>query len=129
MVGCLSGSGGEGDLQDGDGERAEPLDGAGDGVGGIGSGLWFEFDMKTEQVFFSVEIDCTQQKDDFPDGIDVEFSSDGTYSGAPAKANLATKTGTTVITFTKPQVARFVRFTLTQGKDKWWSIDEIRVKQ
>ncbi|HEX2875088.1 MAG TPA: discoidin domain-containing protein [Polyangiaceae bacterium] len=91
--------------------------------------MWFEFDMQTEQVFFSIEIDCIRQADDFPDGIDVELSSDGTYSGAPAKSNLATKTGTTIISFTKPQVARYVRFTLTQGKSKWWSIDEIRVKQ
>jgi hypothetical protein len=91
--------------------------------------MWFEVDMKTEQVFFSIEIDCARQADDFPDGIDVEFSSDGTYSGAPAKANLATNSGTTLITFTKPQVARYLRFTLTQGKSKWWSIDEIRVKQ
>jgi len=91
--------------------------------------MWFEIDMQTDQVFFSIEIDCVRQADDFPDGIDVAFSSDGTYSGAPAKANFATKTGTTVITFTKPQVGRFIRFTLTEGKDKWWSIDEIRVKQ
>jgi F5/8 type C domain len=91
--------------------------------------MWFEIDMKTDQVFFSIEIDCARQADDFPDGVDVEFSSDGTYSGAPAKPNFATKTGTTAITFTKPQVARFIRFTLTQGKNKWWSIDELRVKQ
>jgi hypothetical protein len=91
--------------------------------------MWFEIDMKTEQVFFSIEIDCARQADDFPDGMDVEFSADGTYSGTPAKSNYATKTGTTSITFATPQVARYIRLTLTQGKAKWWSIDELRVKQ
>ncbi len=36
---------------------------------------------------------------------------------------------TTVITFSTPQLARYIRFTLTQGKNKWLSIDELRVKQ
>lgn len=51
--------------------------------------MWFELDMQTEQVFFGIEIDCIRQADDFPDGMNVELSADGTYSGAPAKPNYA----------------------------------------
>lgn len=91
--------------------------------------LWFEVDMQAEQVFFSIEIDCIKQPNDFPIGMDIELSNDGQYSGAPAKPNYSTASGTTSIIFSKPQVARYIRFTLTQGKSFWWSIDELRVKQ
>ena len=112
---------------------AETLDGDGNSYWTSGRNQapaqWFQVDMQTEQVFFSIEIDCIKQGNDFPIGMNVELSEDGVYSGTPAKANVSTASGTTAITFTKPQLARYIRFTLTQGKTFWWSIDELRVKQ
>jgi F5/8 type C domain len=90
-------------------------------------GLWFLVDMGATQAFFSLEIDCNDSLD-APVAIDVAFSNDGTFDAKPVKENYAT-TDRVVITFPVAQVARYIKITLAQGKNRWWRIDEIRVKQ
>ncbi|HXK18499.1 MAG TPA: discoidin domain-containing protein, partial [Polyangiaceae bacterium] len=90
--------------------------------------MWFALDLGSQQAFFSIEIDCFQQALDFPSAVDVFLSNDPTF---PEAAVLPNYTGSAQmkITFQKAQAARYIKISLAQGGDHWWSIDEIRVKQ
>lgn len=90
-------------------------------------GMWFDIDLGSPQVFFSIEIDCQSAKDDVAEALDIWFSDDGTFT-TRAKQNLPGMEQT-VIEFAEPQVARYIRISLAQGNDHWWRMDEIRVKQ
>ena len=91
-------------------------------------GMWFLIDMQSEQAFFSIEIDCVNTRDDSAAAIDVALSSNGTFADPPAKENVKGE-DQMVLTFTKAQVARYIKISLSQGADHWWRMDEIRVKQ
>ena len=90
-------------------------------------GMWFQIDMLVPQVFFSLEIDCTNTRDDSAAALDVAFSNDGTFTDV-ARANIPGE-DEMVITFPSAQVARYIKISLAQGTDHWWRMDEIRVKQ
>jgi hypothetical protein len=90
-------------------------------------GMWFRIDMATEQVFFSLEIDCNDPLD-AAQAIDITLSNDGKFTDAPVIANFSTGQST-VITFPKAEVARYIQISLAQGKSRWWRMDEIRVKR
>jgi hypothetical protein len=91
-------------------------------------GMWFEVDMAELRAFYEVEMVSDQVADDFPIRYDVLLSSDGTFD-EPAAAGLFGTAGSSTATFDTAQVARYVRIVITQSKDKWWSIDELRVLQ
>jgi hypothetical protein len=90
-------------------------------------GLWFEIDMASEQVFFSIEIDCNDPLD-AAQTIDVLLSDDDKFTEPPVITDFGTGMNT-VISFPKAQVARYIKIALAQGKNRWWRMDEIRVKQ
>jgi hypothetical protein len=89
--------------------------------------MWFEIDMGAEQAFFSIELDNNDEQDT-AEAIDVHLSSNHSYDAPPVVRNrsLAPKDA---LTFDTAQVARYIRFSITQGKARWWRIDEIRVRQ
>ncbi len=61
--------------------------------------------------------------------VDISFSSDGTFSGPPAKAAVKGSTKM-VVTFSEPQIARYIKLSLADvNATQWWRIDELRVKQ
>lgn len=91
-------------------------------------GMWFTIDMQSKQVFFSIEIDCTNTRDDSPAAVNVSFSNDGSFSDPPVKENVKGE-DQMVFTFSKAQVARYIRISLAQGAEHWWRLDELRVKQ
>lgn len=90
-------------------------------------GAWFLLDLGSPQAFFSLEIDAMSTPSDAAISLDVWFSTDGTFT-TPAKQSIP-QNAQLVITFAEPQVARFIKLSLAQGTDKWWHIDELRVKQ
>lgn len=90
-------------------------------------GMWFELDMLEPQVFFIIEVVCTVERQDSAAALDVWLSNDGVFT-EKAKSNLPGE-DIFVITFDEPQVARHIKLSLAQGTDRWWAIDEIRVKQ
>ncbi len=92
-------------------------------------GMWFQIDMKQTQVFFSLEIDSINQPGDAANGFNLYVSNDASFPEAPVLANYQAKKTQLVITFPKPQVGRYLKLELTQTTDKWWRMDEIRVKQ
>lgn len=92
------------------------------------AGAWFLIDMKADRVFFSIEIDCTNTRDDSAEALDVALSRDGSFGPTPAKQNVPGQ-DQMVITFDQPQVARYIKLTLAAGTSHWWRMDEIRVKQ
>jgi hypothetical protein len=90
-------------------------------------GMWFDIDMLSDQVFFSLEIDCVNARDDSAVAVDVWLSRDGTFT-KKALSNVA-GADEMVLTFPDAQVARYIRISLAQETDKWWRMDEVRVKQ
>jgi hypothetical protein len=92
------------------------------------AGTWFLIDMKADRVFFSIEIDCTNTRDDSAAALDVAISSDGSFGPTPAKQNVPGE-DQMVIKFDQPQVGRYIKLTLAAGTSHWWRMDEIRVKQ
>ena len=90
-------------------------------------GMWFDIDMLTDQVFFSLEIDSVNTRDDSAAAVDVWLSKDGTFT-EKALSNVVGQ-DEMVLTFPDAQVARYIRISLAQGTDHWWRMDEVRVKQ
>lgn len=90
-------------------------------------GMWFEIDMGEPQVFFTIEVVCTVERDDSAAALDVWLSNDGAFA-EKAQSNLPGEDIFNII-FDEPQVARYIRLSLAQGTNRWWAIDEIRVKQ
>jgi F5/8 type C domain len=90
-------------------------------------GMWFVVDMLEPRVFFSIEIECLKNPADSATALDVWLSNDGTFAdmvkeNVPGDPQL-------VVTFAKPQVARYIKLSLAGASDNWWQIDEIRVEQ
>jgi hypothetical protein len=97
-------------------------------------GMSFVIDMATDQVVFSIEMDVNQQdpdptKSDLAQAINASFGEDSSFTGVTPVIMNRTIADHEVITFQQPQVGRFLRISLAFGKDRWWRIDEIRVKQ
>jgi hypothetical protein len=90
-------------------------------------GMWFELDLGGLEAFFSIEMTCNIV-DDVPARFEVYFSTDGDFEGIePARADMTGFSPTTTIEFATAQVARYVRFVLSEGKPRWWCIEEIRL--
>ncbi len=93
--------------------------------------MWFEVDMQQRQVFYSIEllIEMAIDADDAAEMVDVALSNDGVYTGKVVK-NVGGEQKLR-IDFSEPQVARFIMISLSPGvtKDKWWRMDELRVRQ
>lgn len=92
-------------------------------------GMWFQIDMQKTQVFFSIEVDSINQPNDAASAFDVYVSESAAFPEPPVLTNYQAKKTQLVIAFPKPQVGRYIKFVLSQGGDKWWRMDEIRVKQ
>jgi hypothetical protein len=90
-------------------------------------GMWFVVDMAQTQAFFSLELDCNDPLD-AAQSIDISVSKDDKFSEPAVITNFGTGANT-VITFPKVQVGRYLKLSLAQGKNRWWRIDELRVKQ
>jgi F5/8 type C domain len=92
-------------------------------------GMWFQIDMQKTQVFFSVEIDSLNQPGDAANAFDVYVSDDATFPEPPVLTNHEAKVPELVVDFQTPQVGRYLKLVIAQGGDKWWRMDELRVKQ
>lgn len=92
-------------------------------------GMWFQIDMQKTQVFYSMEIDSINQPNDAAGAFDIYVSESETFPEPPVLSNYQAKKSQLAIVFPKPQVGRYLKFVLSQGGDKWWRMDEIRVKQ
>jgi hypothetical protein len=90
-------------------------------------GMWFQIDMQQTRVFWSIFVDCLRTPEDAADAFDVWLSNDGTFD-KPALTNVAGGQ-TPDIYFGEPQAARYIRLSLSNiTPDRWWRIDEIRVR-
>jgi hypothetical protein len=98
-------------------------------------GMAFVLDMKADQVVFSIEMDCNDTPDpdltktDVAQSLNVTFGEDPDFTGATPVIMSRTIGLHETITFTEPQVGRYIKFSLAFGKARWWRIDEIRIKQ
>jgi hypothetical protein len=101
-------------------------------------GLWFQLDMLQDQVVFSIEIDCNDQnacldpdpaKTDVPQAIDVAFAETDDFDGVTPIISNRTIGPHEKLTLPKPAVGRYMRITLAQGKNRWWRMDEIRLRR
>jgi hypothetical protein len=98
-------------------------------------GMAFVLDLGADQVVFSIEMDCNDTTDPDPDktdiakSLDVAFGEDPLFTGVTPVIMGRTIMAHEVITFEQPQVGRYIKFSLAFGKNRWWRIDEIRVKQ
>jgi len=98
-------------------------------------GMAFVLDMKTDQVVFSIEMDCNDtsdpdpEKTDIAESLNVAFGEDPSFTGVTPVIMSRTITAHETITFPEPQIGRYIKFSLAFGKSRWWRIDEIRVKQ
>jgi hypothetical protein len=93
-------------------------------------GIWFQVDMQERKVVFSLELVINDvSSEDFPQAVDVWLSDSGTFTTALIKNEPGTLN--TRIDFDTPQVARYIKISLSAGvaKNKWWRIDELRVRQ
>lgn len=102
-------------------------------------GMWFEIDMQKTQVAFSLELDCNYPSacddplpslNDLPAAINVAFSDTNTdWANVEPVVSDHVVLAHDVITFPKPGVGRYMRITLSQGKNRWWRMDELRLRQ
>ena len=101
-------------------------------------GMWFRLDLATDQVVFSMELDCNDagscsdpdpSKNDLPVAIDITFSEAADFAGATPVIVGHSVGQHEVIVLPEPQVGRYVQISLSQGKARWWRMDEIRLKQ
>jgi hypothetical protein len=101
-------------------------------------GMWFRIDMASDQVVFSIELDCNDagscsdpdpSKNDLPVAIDITFSEDPDFANATPIITGHSVGIHEVIVLPEPQVGRYVQISLTQGKGRWWRMDEVRLKQ
>jgi hypothetical protein len=96
------------------------------------AGMWLAVDMRQRQVFYSIELiiaDEAANGDDAPAAVDVWLSDDESFTSKvvenqPGSPKLR-------IDFAEPQVARQLQISLPAGvsKDKWWRMDELRLRQ
>lgn len=92
-------------------------------------GMWFHVDMQGTQVFFSIEIDSINQPSDAANAFNVYISDDPAFPEPPVLTNYQAQKTQLAIAFPTPQVGRYLKLLLTEGGEKWWRMDEIRVKQ
>ncbi len=92
--------------------------------------MWFAIDMQKTQIFYSIAIDSLSGSGlDAATAIDVWLSNDGTFTTKAIK-NVA-GSPQILIEFQEPQAARYLKVSLSPGivSDRWWRIDELRVRQ
>lgn len=91
---------------------------------GQASGMWYQVDMQKPQIFFSMTLDTLN--DDGPNLFNVYLSQNGT-TWTLAKMNVV-GTASTKVDFGTAQVARYVKFELTNNKPgSWWTMRELYV--
>jgi glucosylceramidase len=88
------------------------------------SGQYLQIDLGRPQPVREIVYDTGASTGDYPRGYAVTVSSDG-VSWSPA---VATGTGTGQLTVVPLSGAptRFVRLTLTEASDSWWSVADVR---
>ncbi len=96
------------------------------------AGQWFQVDMLKSQVFFSVTVTCTSNMTDYGNTLRLSGSADG-KTFTELRTNIFGETSLT-ITFTDPQIARFLKLELlalppNANPGLWWRIDEFAVLQ
>jgi hypothetical protein len=92
-------------------------------------GMWYEIDMKSPQIFFGITLDSQDQPGDAPILFDVYLSLDGTFT-TPVVKSIAgdAVTGLAQVPFGSAQIARYVKFVLTNNKPtNWWGFRELTV--
>lgn len=104
-------------------------------------GIWFQLDMIKTQFVYGLELDCNDAascndplagNNDLPAAINVTFSDiDSDAAWAAAEPILKDHVVTPHDKVSLPQVGigRFMRITLSAGKNRWWRMDELRVMQ
>lgn len=91
------------------------------------SGMYVDLDLGAPRIFFKALLKTTASPygDDFPGRIDVYVSSDGNF-GEPT---LVSQQGNQYLwcDFQTAQVARYLRFRITEPKSLSWSIGELLI--
>jgi hypothetical protein len=94
-------------------------------TGGRGkTGAWFMVDMRNVQEFNHVQLKSSYPYKYFPRHYKAELSDDGVTWRDPIEGEGAKDTE---IFWPTLQKARYVRITLTEDQDEFWSIDEFFV--
>jgi hypothetical protein len=101
-------------------------------------GMWFQIDMLQTQYVFSIQIDCNDYgscsdpdatNTDLPAAINVAFSDTGNWADAEPVLSNQVVTPHENIALPQAAIGRYMRITLSQGKPRWWRMDEIRLWQ
>lgn len=89
-------------------------------------GQWFMVDMRKEQEFDKLVLDCTKSPNDFPVSYEVYVSNDGTTWGSPIHTGNGSP-NSFIIKF-ESQKYRYIRIVQTgTNPGGYWSIHEFRV--
>ncbi|MES1188629.1 MAG: discoidin domain-containing protein [Myxococcales bacterium] len=87
-------------------------------------GMFFQVDLGAVRAFYSVDFECSITSD-APAKLDIYLWQSG-EPGAPARTRIVGFPKTS-IQFATPQVARYVRLVLGEGKNAWWCMGELSV--
>jgi hypothetical protein len=93
------------------------------------AGMWFKIDMLQTQYVFSIQIDCNDGSNDLPAAIDVTFSDTDDWAEAKPVVSNHVVTAHDEFELPQPGIGRYLRITLTQGTNRWWRMDELRLLQ
>lgn len=100
------------------------------------AGMWFELDMLKTQSVSSIQIDCNDAAscddpadNELPGAIDIAFSDTGNWAEAQPVLSNQVVAAHAVVTLPQVGMGRYMRITLTQGKARWWRMDELRLLQ
>lgn len=103
------------------------------------AGQWIEVDMLKTQYVFSVQLQCTDtgscndpdpDKNDLAAGINIQFADTDTDwpNVTPVLVDYLPAVNE-IIKLPKVGVGRYMRVTLSQGKTRWWRVDELVLRQ
>ncbi len=89
-------------------------------------GDWFQLDLGRTQRVGCIVLDARRSAGDFPRGLEVHLSKDGSAWGAPV-LSMPGSSGITVLPLASAE-ARFIRLVATASDPgAWWSIHEIQL--
>lgn len=89
-------------------------------------GMLFELDLGRLQAFYTIEFECPVSGD-APGRFDI-YAWHGAEPTTPARADIV-GFPKTVVEFSSPQVARYIRLVLTESKWAWWCMGELSIRR
>jgi hypothetical protein len=93
------------------------------------AGMWFQIDMQKTQYVFSVEL-VNNDSPDTAKEIEIAFAdTDTDWATVDPVLSAYSPAAKEVIKLPQVGIGRYMRITLTQGKNNWWRLDEVRLIQ